>query len=327
MNLSNLFDSLSLPPKENKKTFSAIPIPGYSNFRIGIDVEGNPVLFLAIAGNAKNSTLKNYRLKYLQLEQNQECKIIENNKILLHTFTIITFTNAGRDLQEYFFQISEILIKSISMRPTQQEIIETLNNFVEVFRALNDIPQNTVQGLWAELFFIDNSANTRALVNYWHNSPDEKFDFDAGLEKIEVKSSSNYERKHIFSTEQINPPVGTQVLIASIFVRQIFNGKNIQDLMDSITGKIQSEIKLVEKLNSMVYKTLGSSLEQSLKIKFDYEIAKDSLCFYKHQDISKIEPIHIPIEVSDVKYKSDLSTINPIDIQRFVPKRDLFSCI
>ncbi len=311
MNLIELYDTLTFPDG-NEKFFNAVQIPEYPNFRIAVDFEGNPIILLSVSNAVKNIALKNFRLKYLQLEQNIECKISEYGKSSFQTFTVITFTSTDRNLQEYFLRISETLIKTLNNKPTQQQVIESLNKFVEVFRALTDTPTNTVQGLWAELFLIDNSANTKTFLNYWHNIPEEKFDFNSGIEKIEVKSNSNFERIHTFSSEQLNPPAGTQVLIASIFVRQNNGGRNIQQLVDSITTKVQNDIDLTDKLNNIVCKTLGNSLEQSIKIKFDFNIAKDSLLFYRHQDISKIEEIHIPNKVSEVRYKSDLTNLKPI---------------
>jgi hypothetical protein len=310
MNLIELYDTLSIPENDNK-VFNAITIPEYPEFRIAIDIEGNTVLLLSVTKRMNDISLKNFRLKYLHLEQNIECKISENGTDRLQTFTVIKFKSTDRNLQEYFLRIAETLVKTLSRNPTQQQVIESLNKFVEVFRALSDTPTNTVQGLWSELFLIDISKNPETLLNYWHNIPEEKFDFNAGIEKVEVKSNSSFERHHTFSSEQLNPTIGTYVLIASIFVRQNNSGKNIQQLADSITNKVKNDIELTDKLNSIICKTLGNSLEQSIKIKFDYNIAKDSLRFYKHTDINKIEKIHIPNEVSEVRYKSDLTNIVP----------------
>lgn len=326
MNLIELYDTLTFPDG-NEKRFNAIPIPDFPSFRIAVDFEGNPVILLSVVNAVKNIALKNFRLKYLQLEQNIECKISENGKSSFQTFTVITFTSTDRNLQEYFLRISETLVKTLSNKPTQQQVIESLNKFVEVFRALTDTPTNTVHGLWTELFLIDNSANPKTFLNYWHNIPEEKFDFNSGEEKIEVKSNSNFERIHTFSSEQLNPPKGTAVLVASIFVRQNNGGQSIQQLVDSITTKVNNDIDLTDKLNNIVCKTLGNSLEQSIRIKFDYNIAKDSLQFYRQQDISKIEEIHIPNEVSEVRYKSDLTEINPINIKTMGQNENLFGSI
>lgn len=326
MNLIELYDTLTLP-NGNEKSFNAIPIPNFPSFRIAVDFEGNPVILLSVVNAVKNIALKNFRLKYLQLEQNIECKISENGKNSFQTFTVITFTSTDRNLQEYFLRISGTLVKTLSNKPTQQQIIESLNKFVEVFRALTDTPTNTVHGLWTELFLIENSANPKTFLNYWHNIPEEKFDFNSGEQKIEVKSNSSFERIHTFSSEQLNPPKGTAVLVASIFVRQNNVGQSIQQLVDSITTKVNYDIDLTDKLNNIVCKTLGNSLEQSIRIKFDYNIAKDSLQFYRQQDISKIEEIHIPNEVSEVRYKSDLTEINPINIKTLDKNGNLFGSI
>jgi len=326
MNLIELYDSLSFPDR-GEKVFNAIKIPEYSNFRIAIDIEGNPIILLSVFNSIENIALKNFRLKHLQLEQNIECKISENGKSSFQKFTVITFTSTERNLQEYFLRISETLIKTLGNKPTQQKVIESLNKFVEVFRALTDTPTNTVHGLWTELFLIDNSKNPQVLLNYWHSMPHDKFDFNSGEEKIEVKSSSNFEREHIFSSEQLNPPVGTQVLVASIFIRQNSAGQNIQQLVDSITNRVNDNNALVEKLNKTICRTLGNSLEQSIKIKFDYNIARESLLFYRHQVISKIEEVYIPSAVSEVKYRSDLSTIEHIDLVTLSNSGELFRSI
>lgn len=326
MNLIDLYDSLSLPENDGK-VFNAIPIPEYPNFRVAIDFEGNAVLLLSVSKRIKDLSLKNFRLKYLQLERNLECKIYENDSFKLQTFTVITFRCSDRNLQEYFLRISESLVKTVGQHPTQEQVINSLKKFVEVFKTLTDSPTNTVNGLWAELFLIENSSKPKELINYWHNLPEEKFDFNAGTERIEVKSSSNFERRHIFSAEQLNPPSDTQVLIASVFLKQHNSGNSIQYLIDRISEKIDYDFETVEKLNTIVLRTLGSSLEHSIGVKFDYDIAQQSLRFYRHQDIDKIEEVHIPNNVSEVKYKSDLTSIKPIELNKLKERKGLFNAI
>jgi hypothetical protein len=326
MNLIILYDTLSLPENDNK-VLNAIPIPEFPNFRIAIDFEGNAVLLLSVSKRIKDLSLKNFRLKYLQLEQNLECRIYENDSYKLQTFTVVTFRCSDRNLQEYFLRISETLVSTIGQQPTQQQVIDSLKKFVEVFKTLTDSPTNTINGLWAELFLIENSSNPKSVINYWHNLPEEKFDFNAGLERIEVKSSSNFERKHIFSAEQLNPPSDTQVLIASIFLKQHNSGMNIQQLLESISKKVNYDFETADKLNSIVFRTLGSSLEHSIGIKFDYAIALQSLQFYRHQDIDKIEEIHIGNNVSEVKYKSDLTKISPLELGNLKDKQILFNAL
>jgi hypothetical protein len=118
-------------------------------------------------------------------------------------------------------------------------------------------------------------------------------------------------RMHIFSSDQLNPPNDKEVLIASVFTKQSSTGISIYGLIEKLLNK-NINAELLDKLITIVSRTLGNSLEQSLKIKYDYEIARESLRYFSHRDISKIERINIPERVSEVKYKSDLTEIQAI---------------
>ena len=54
MNLIELYDTLTFPDG-NEKYFNAIRIPGFPNFRIGVNFEGNPVILLSVVNAVKRS--------------------------------------------------------------------------------------------------------------------------------------------------------------------------------------------------------------------------------------------------------------------------------
>lgn len=311
MNLYENFISIDSPDNGKKNIFNAMPINSFAFAKIAKSIDNYPVILISSLNDGTYLTNKNIRLKYIELRHNQECKVAENNDVKLQNFTVIVFNSDLPYLQNYFLGVAETLIKSLSQKPSQKEILIVFSNFIDIFRAMSDVPRKSVQGLWAELFIIDRSLNKKILLDFWHNNPNEKFDFNAGVEKLEVKSNSSMERIHIFSSEQLNPPNDSQVIIASLFTKQKSSGLSINDLIKSISLSHDSE-QYKEKIYQLVSKTLGNSIEQSIKIKFDYNFAINSLRFYKHQDISKIEKINIPDKVSEVKYRSDLSGINNI---------------
>lgn len=303
---------------KNENIFNAVSIPEFPNFRIAINVEGNPLLLLAVPNSGFKSSLKNFRLKNLKFEQNKECRILKDNEIEIKIFTIITFTNSNRNLHEFFLRISETLIKSLNNNLTQEQIIENLQKFIEVFQTLTASPTKTIQGLWAELFFINNATDPKILLNYWHNLPEEKFDFNSHNEKIEIKSSSTFQRIHTFSATQLFSEDENLLLIGSIFTKENNKGISISDLVKDITTKIQNEYDLINKLHTIILKTLGCILEDesALNLRFDYHIAKESLRFYDSNDIKKIEKINIPKEVTEVRYKSDLTDIDVFEFSK-----------
>lgn len=324
--MSSLLDAflgLDIPQIENSKLFNAITLNDFPFAKIGVNYLGLPVILISSKFDSTHLTQKNIKLKYIELTHNLECKVSENDKSKFDNYSLIIFKSNQEDLQNYFFGIVYSLLCTLSQNPTQKEVLDTFKNFVEIFRSLNETPTKKVQGLWAELFLIEQSKKPETLIDYWHNIPEEKFDFNADIQKIEVKSSSNMERVHIFTAEQLNPTNESELVIASIFTKQISNGLDILDLLEKIDNRItQNELK--DKVYKIVSKTLGYTFEQSTKIKYDYELAKNSLRFYNHQDISKVERINIPERVSEVKFKSDLTNISPVDITKTFTEGKLF---
>ncbi|HFK5554670.1 TPA: PD-(D/E)XK motif protein [Elizabethkingia anophelis] len=324
--LLDVFLGLKIPQIENSKLFNAVTLNDFPFAKIGVNYLGLPVILISSKFDRTHLTQKNIKLKYIELTHNLECKVSENDKSKYDNYSVIIFKSNQEDLQNYFFGIVYSLLCTLSQNPTQKEVLDTFKNFVEIFRSLTETPTKTVQGLWAELFLIEQSKNPETLIDYWHNIPEEKFDFNADIQKIEVKSSSNMERVHIFTAEQLNPANGSELVIASIFTKQISNGLDILDLLEKIDNRItQNELK--DKVYKIVSKTLGCTFEQSTKIKYDYELAKNSLRFYNHQDISRVERINIPERVSEVKFKSDLTNISPIDITKTFTEGKLFKDI
>jgi hypothetical protein len=312
VNLINLFETIS-PPGDNGNAFSVAGIPLFPNFKVGCDSDMNPVLLITVS-RQHGRVLRNFRFKYLQLLQDVECRIREDvAEPVTQTFTIVKFTSSDRYLRHYFLRVSETLVKSLGASPSHDETVAAINTFVEVFKFLSDQPTGTVQGLWSELFVINISSNTEVLVDSWHNAVDDTFDFAGGHERIEVKSTSTQDRVHFFSSSQLNPENGIEVLIVSVFTRQSTKGISIQDLADQIGSKLNSpDLKM--KLELIISRTLGDSLEQALDIKFDDSLARTSVKFFSHKAVARIESINIPNQVSNVSFKSDLT---------FVPEANL----
>jgi len=328
MNLIQLFQSLKIPKSYDGEKFETEVLPGYPKFRIAVNSEGLPALLLNIGQSLKDADNKNLKLKHLLIQHGLKCKVIEKDIIKEEWLTAIKFLSTDPGLQHFFLKIAENLILSMGEFASTSELIYQINKFAELFRAMSDAPKKTIQGLWGELLVIERSFNPQNLIDYWHNDPLEKFDFNASTEKVEVKTSTNFERIHYFSAEQLDDSETAEIIIASVFLRQSSMGLNIFQLCEMITSKIDNDIYLTEKITSTVFHTLGSLIEQAIEIKYDYVLACESLAFFNQRDIKRISLKNIPNEISNIKYRSDLSRVQPIkgiNYQKF--KRLISSCV
>ena len=141
---------------------------------------------------------------------------------------------------------------------------------------------------------------------------------------MEVKSTTKHYRIHRFSIEQLNPNIGSELIIASVFVIETGVGKSILNLRDEIVSKVK-DIDLNLRLNEIIYKTIGSDYEKLGDVFFDYQLAKDSLCFYNSEVIPKILNQNIPSEISNVSFDCDLTNVSPLLLgEKKISKNPLF---
>jgi hypothetical protein len=326
MKLIELFNTIKQPKENDIFQFSAIPIPEYSNHRIAKDKNDNPTLLLSISNKGARMLIANLKLQNVSVLFDIKCKIQQNGNLIERTFTAVCFIGKDLSLKNYFLKLCSTLIENLGNTPTHDEVRKEIKRFIELFRLSTEPQTKTIQGLWAELFLISECKQPATLLRCWHSIPEEKFDFTNGEERIEVKSSANTLRIHNFSLDQLHSPTDTRTVIASVFVRQASIGKSIATLSDEISERI-ADIELTEKLQLQIALTLGKTISDSMKLKFDYEFAKDSLRFYRAEDIPKIAIENIPKFVSDVRFKSDLTNINSINPNDIAGNGGLFVSI
>jgi hypothetical protein len=57
--------------------------------------------------------------------------------------------------------------------------------------------------------------------------------------------------------------------------------------------------------------------------RFDFELAKESLAFYAGKSIPKLS-VDLPVGISEVRFKSDLSTQSPLGLNQLQESKGLF---
>lgn len=289
-------------------------VPGYENHKIGLSVEGAPIFFIKINGDYLVNQV-DYNLELISIRFNCKC-VLKLNSIhqFDDTYTIIELNSKNEIISEYFSNIILLLITRIGNNPSMSSFKDEIGIILELFVKLNSPSKRTIQGLWAELFLIKESSDPQYLINSWHNNTNDTFDFNDGIDKIEVKSTLSSNREHIISNGQLYPSSNSSLVFCSFLMQESGMGTTIFDLINDIETQLNEDHRCIDKLHSIVFATLGSSIEKSSELYFDFNYAKDNFKIFNYQEIPKIKLEDIPSQITDLKFKCDFSGIPDLNV-------------
>jgi hypothetical protein len=306
-----IFQELKNQSLSNSDNFNIASLPLVQNHKIGISNNNQPIFFIKCVNSTDHKSL-DCNLEFISVLYNRECQLlIDNKKIDEGIYTIVSLKTDSIDLQEYFLEVVYLVIKKLPPIPKPSELKVEVEKLINLFSKFSNPPFKTIQGLWAELLVIEQSRNPQYLIKAWHKVPFDKFDFNDGKDKIEVKSTSKNRRVHSFSVEQLNPNPNSELIIASVFTVETGLGKNIFDLVSMIEEKINDE-KLVFLINDMLAYTLGNDIERSFETFFDYALSVDTLKFFDSNNIPRFRTKYIPGEIFNVRFDCDLTDVKGI---------------
>jgi len=321
--LLTIFQSLQKPDlSSDVRSFSATVIEG-SPHHLAKDSQGCAVLLLTTSNSIVDPAI---RLEHLSVEHRVRCRVTSHNISKEGTFTVVACRKPDEDLVRYFLRIIDPVIRELGPAPSAAQITGAITHLVELFRALTLPPTNSLSGLWAELFLIRVAKDPVVLMHAWHNLPEEKYDFSANDQRIEVKSDSQRSRVHHFALEQLSPPSGCKAVVVSVFVSKIAGGISLQDLVDELRTVLALEPKLLEKLDLVVARTLGDTVGKISEPKYDREFAVDSLRVFEVERVPRIVP-PLPHGISEVHFKADLTNITPMTRKALSGRGSLLSAL
>lgn len=304
----NLFLELEKKEVTENEIFSAKSLPFNINHKIGIDRNGYPLFFVECIDF---EVTPNIDLELISVQFNRLCRLTDENGSSEGRYTIISLKTINPDFLRYFIDVTCLILQRMSNKPSHKEVTSELTKLIELFKVFSKPSRKTIQGLWAELFVIEHSKDPVYMLQSWHVSPEDKYDFNDGIDKIEVKCTSNTIRIHRFSYEQLIPNNNSQLLVVSVITNRCGKGKNIFDLKDSILKKVH-DLKLQLFLNEMIASTLGNDFDKAFEYYFDYQMAIDKLSFYDFKSIPCIPVDAIPSELSNIKFDCDLTNIDVV---------------
>lgn len=325
--LVSVFAMLPIPKAgKGGESFSAQAIE-QSSYQVGKDTEGRPAILIVTSDIKPIETPYPVALEHISVRYNVLCEITKvGGASRQGRFIVVRCENHENDLVEYFLRTMEVHIPSLGATPSCSQVVDMVEKLIELFRALSQPSKQSIQGLWAELLIISESAEPSLLLRSWHFSPDDRYDFAFERQYVEIKSTSESARIHHFSLEQLNPPAGTAALVVSLFVERSADGFTVLDLMGKIRAEIKGDASLLAHLHRNVALTLASDWRQSTSFKFDQHLAKNSIRIY---DVDSIPSVGwpVPLDVSEVKFKANLSRAVPRDVASLETEGGLFSAI
>jgi hypothetical protein len=308
---SELFTQLPRGFSGNETSFIGMRIPGIAGFHIAVGRNGAANIMVETTGMNALLVLPDIRRVGVEISHGRRC-IIEDRD---HGSTsgIFTIFSCGSDetsLIRYFFDCLEGPVRRLENSSDVDLLQSFIIGMIELFSAIDITPTKTVQGLWAEMLLIAHGVDPYQLGNSWHSGIGGTYDFDQGDQRIEVKSTSTRTRRHRFRIAQLNPPPGSELIIASVRAIRSQGGENCLDLLAIIRSRLVGQRDVLDRVERTVRQVLGSGYAGAFDVRFDLQEALASVRLYHQHDVPTISADHVPPDVSSVEFEVDLANVD-----------------
>lgn len=311
--LADLFNSIDTPTVEpgGALRFKVREIDNQTGHFAGRNSGGLPCLLLASKETVVRAPI---RLVAIEVFFSVPCRItMADGSERLETLTTVTCTAGDEETHSYFAHVAETILRIVGPTPSIYSVSDVIRRLVELFQRLSRPATRSVTGLFGELYTIHRSRLPKIALQAWRSAVDDRFDFSIDNVRLEVKATSERVRAHSFSLEQCNPPNGTVGILLSLFVERSGGGLSIQELIERIERQLDGDADLILRLQATVAATLGDTTPTALTMRFDESLARSSLQAYELKRIPAIRE-SIPHEVTQVRFRSDISRIAPAEI-------------
>lgn len=234
---------------------------------------------------------------------------------------VFRLRDADAALRRYFFRAVAGLLSGLPTSPSFEEFDDAARGLVDLFHALSQPGDESIQGVWSELLLISLSADPNRLMAYWHQAPTSTYDFASPPHRLEVKSTISQTRVHRFSLEQLAVADGGFTAIASLCLREDDGGVGIDDLVDDLTERLEPQY--LSKLRHVVATALGQRWRDAQLLAFDVDDAVRSFRLFSS---TAVPSVTADDGVSGVKFSADLSETTQMGLGD-LPKCPMFDAL
>lgn len=305
VDLAALFRSAgALTHVGDAQRFSVVAVPGLPGYWVGRASQNVPVLLITDdrIGPAVESTIETNNVRVLFAAR---CELAVGALVTSGRFTVLECRSSDPPVHTLFLEVLSTLVTWLGGSRNATDVRKIVEALVDLFRATDEPGRKTLQGLWGELFLMRQARSPLALVQAWHNTPNERYDFGVGDQRIEVKTGVEGSRLHHFRLEQLTSD-SLAVAVASLQVEAVGGGTSIAELVDEIRDRLGADAAAHVKLDTLVYATLGRDWRAARVARFDPDVAAKSLLYVDARTIPKV-PTPLPAGVTGVSFIADVS--------------------
>lgn len=303
------FRQLARPAGGHELLFHAAQLETSSNFRIAMDAAGRPAMLIRTV-DAVEKIRPRTELRHLSLWPQTDCEVSEGGSCTTGCFAVLRCKADEPDLQRLFADVLESWVGVVGDAPTSDRVAAKFERLAQLFEAFSQPSSRDVKGLWGELFLVAVAAEPELLVRAWRSNPLALYDFEDGVEMLEVKTTAASPRRHDVSLRQMSPPIGTTLVLASVLASPKPNGHSVADLGRILKARL-SEPDLRLRVDEIIAGTLGDGWTSASET-FDASAAMRSLRFYDGTRIPCVDRL-LPVEVSEVRFKVELDGVSSLD--------------
>lgn len=289
--------------------FAAVPFPEHPSHRVAVNTAGDATILICTRPEPASPALIPVRTQNIEVAFSSPYRVrYPSGESQDEVFTAVTCLSPDPPVVRYFFNLLGALIDTLGANPGIAEVDAAVRSASQLFQALVLPATKAVQGIWAELLILTSSQDVARAASAWHSVPEERYDFAIGPDRLEVKSSGYRQRIHHFSLEQLVPPAGADLWIASLFVERSSGGLTLEALLAEVGGSVDAGENF--RIRRHVAETLGASFGNALEMGFDRQLAVESLRYYPSGLIPRVAT-PLPREVSGVHFRADLNGVTP----------------
>ncbi|MFG0305557.1 MAG: PD-(D/E)XK motif protein [Phycisphaerales bacterium JB040] len=304
--LRALLSALPSPVSADSDYFSASQVGSTSQLWIGKSAAAPASFLIDISGDS--GSIPAIDLPSLRVRPRCQA-VIDSNGTQLHADVCVIECRV-QDTQtcDVFVRCIHATLLVLEEPVTAASISAALDELLSLFRDYSVATEAEILGLWAELFFINQSPDPAALVASWRLRSTSRFDFMNGAQRIDVKATTRPFRRHHLSWEQANPPAGAKTVFVSIRTEAVVAGLSVASLWGSVSDSVPQHRTDIDRV---CIQTLGRDWTTAMGLQFDEQAARDSLELYMAEDVPRIT--QLPNGVTGCRFESDFDSAQEWD--------------